>query len=67
MFRGHDGLRALLALNWEPWEAVVVEAKRLIEVDPETVLLLSRNRWTVKESGVEIVRDERRSSPCARD
>ncbi len=57
VFRGHDGLRALLALNWEPWEAVVVEAKRLIEVDPETVLLLSKNRWTVKESGVEIVQD----------
>jgi ketosteroid isomerase-like protein len=56
-FRGRDGLRDLLALNWEPWQAVVVEAKRLIEVDPETVLLLTRNRWTVKESGVEIVQE----------
>jgi ketosteroid isomerase-like protein len=55
VFRGHEGLRELLALNWEPWESVVVEAQRLIEVDPETVLLLSRNRWRVKESGVEIV------------
>jgi uncharacterized protein len=53
--RGHDGLRELLTLNWEPWEAVVVEVERLIEVDAETVLLLSRNRWKVRESGVEIV------------
>ena len=55
VFRGHEGLRALLTLNWEPWEAVVVEVQRLIEVDDETVLMLTRNRWTVKESGVEIV------------
>jgi ketosteroid isomerase-like protein len=60
VFRGHDGLRELLALNWEPWEAVFVEAEHLIEVDEETVLLLSRNRWTVRESGVEIV--QRRGS-----
>ena len=57
VFRGHGGLRELLTLNWEPWEAVVVEVERLIEVDSETVLLLSRNRWTVKESGVEIVQE----------
>jgi len=56
-FRGHEGLRELLALNWEPWEAVVVEAERLIEVDDETVLMLTRNRWTVRESGVEIVQE----------
>ncbi len=55
IFRGHDGLRDLLALNWEPWEAVVVEAERLIEVDDETVLLLSRNRWQVRESSFEII------------
>ena len=55
VFRGHDGLRELLALNWEPWEQVVVAVERLIEVDSETVLLLSRNRWTVRESRVEIV------------
>jgi ketosteroid isomerase-like protein len=53
---GHEGLRELLVANWEPWEEVVVEVERMIEVDPETVLLLSRNRWKAKESGVEIVR-----------
>jgi ketosteroid isomerase-like protein len=56
-FRGHEGLRELLTINWEPWEAVVVEAERLIEVDDETVLMLTRNRWTVRESGVEIVQE----------
>jgi ketosteroid isomerase-like protein len=55
VFRGHEGLRELMALNWEPWEAVVVGVERLIEVDQETVLVLSRNRWKVRESGVEIV------------
>jgi ketosteroid isomerase-like protein len=55
VFRGHEGLRDLLALNWEPWEQVVVGVEHLIEVDTETVLLLSRNRWTVRESRVEIV------------
>jgi ketosteroid isomerase-like protein len=55
VFRGLDGLRELLALNWEPWQQVVIGVERLIEVDPETVLLLSRNHWTGRESGVEIV------------
>ena len=55
LFRGHDGLRELLDLNWEPWARVAVEVERLIEVDDETVLMLTRNRWTVRESGVEIV------------
>ena len=55
IFRGHEGLRELLALNWEPWEQVVVGVERLLEVDSETVLLLSRNRWTVRESGIDIV------------
>ena len=55
VFRGHEGLRKLLALNWEPWEQVVVGVERLIEVDGETVLLLSRNRWTVRESRIDIV------------
>ena len=56
VFRGHHGLRDLLALNWEPWKAVVVEAERLIEVDDETVLLLSRNRWQARESSFEIMK-----------
>jgi ketosteroid isomerase-like protein len=56
VFRGHEGLRNLLELNWEPWEAVAVEIQRLIEVDDETVLMLTRNRWMVRESRVEIVR-----------
>jgi uncharacterized protein len=55
VFRGHEGLRELLALNFEPWERVAVDVERLIEVDGETVLMLTRNRWTVRESGVEIV------------
>ena len=55
VFRGHDGLRELLNLNWEPWDAVQIEVQRLVEVDKETVLMLTRNRWTVRESGVEIV------------
>jgi ketosteroid isomerase-like protein len=55
VFHGHEGLRTLLALNWEPWEAVVVDVERMLEVDDETVLMLTRNRWTVRESGVEIV------------
>jgi ketosteroid isomerase-like protein len=56
VFRGHDGLRELMASNWEQWETVVVGVERLIEVDDETVLMLTRNRWKVRESGVEIVR-----------
>src|SRR6185295_7804823 len=56
VFRGHDGLRDLLVLNWESWKAVVVEAERLIEVDDETVLLLSRNRWQARESSFEIIK-----------
>jgi ketosteroid isomerase-like protein len=55
VFRGHDGLRELLTLNWEPWTAVVVEVERLIELDDETVLMLTRNRWTIRESGAAIV------------
>jgi ketosteroid isomerase-like protein len=55
VFRGHEGLRELLRLNWEPWEQVVVGVERLIELDSETVLLLSRNRWTVRESRIDIV------------
>jgi ketosteroid isomerase-like protein len=55
VFRGHEGLRELLALNWEPWEQVVVRVERLIEVDSETVLLLSRTVHRLRESRVEIV------------
>jgi ketosteroid isomerase-like protein len=60
VFRGHDGLRELMSLNWEPWQRVVVGVERMIQIDDERVLLLSRNRWTVRESGVEIV--QRRGS-----
>jgi len=31
VFRGHDGLRELLNLNWEPWDAVQIEVQRLVQ------------------------------------
>jgi ketosteroid isomerase-like protein len=53
-FRGHDGVRKLLALNYEPWEFVTTEIEQLIEVGDD-ILALMRNRARGRGSGVEIV------------
>lgn len=52
-FRGHEGMREFLALNWEPWEFVRTEIERLID-HGDDVIVLNRNRARGRGSRIDV-------------
>lgn len=53
-FSGYEGMREFLMLNWEPFDSFASEIDRLIEVEPDRVVMLNRIRATGRGSGIEV-------------
>src|SRR4030081_3249170 len=54
VYHGHAGWRAFAQGRWEPWSERRFEVAELIDVPPDTVVVVGRMRGRGRGSGVEV-------------